>query len=192
MGFPPLFVSIAVTCVPVTLGMPVSHPTAMTEETWMLMMLSSHMRSHRGEQGAAVHAPLRPEGVEVHMRVMTLCVHHHVMHSAKDASTANMNTWELCLCVDFHVVPQQRQICELHIALRTLVWSLIGGMETHVVTKHLLAATVLTTDCAPKLVPMNIAQMSVVFVLCEEVLAALFAAAMAVQDCLVSSPGAPF
>ena len=103
-----------------------------------------------------------------------------------------MNAWELCLCVGFHVAPQQRWICESLIALRTLVWLLMGGMETHVVTKHLLAATVLTANCALKLVPMNIMQMSVVFALCEEALATLFAAVMAVQDCPVSSPGVPF
>ena len=71
------------------------------------------------------------------------------------------------------------------------MWLLMGGMEMHVVTKHLLAATVLTTNFAPKLVPMNIVQMSV-FVLCEEALAALFAVVMAVQDCPASSPGVPF
>ena len=72
MGFLPLFISIAAMHVPVMLGMPVSHPTAMTEEMWALTMLSSHVCGHRGEQGAAVHAPLRPEGAEVHMRVMIL------------------------------------------------------------------------------------------------------------------------
>ena len=192
MGFLPLFICIAAMRMPIMLGMPISHPTAMTEETWMLMMLSSHVCGHGGEQGAAVHAPLRPEGAEVHMRVMTLHMHHHVMHYAKDASTADVNAWELHLCVGFHVAPQQRWICESHVTLRTLVWSLMGGMETHVISKCLLAATALTADCAPELVPMNIAEMSVIFVLHEEMLATLFAAEMAVQDCLASSPGAPF
>ncbi len=171
------------------LGMPVSHPTTMTEEMWTLMMLSSHMHSHGGEQGAAVHAPLRPEGAEVHMRVVTLCMHHHVTHSAKDVSTADVNAWELCLCMGFHVVPQQRWICESHIALRTLVWSLLGRVETHVVSKHLLAAALLTTDGASKLMTMNIMEMGIVFTLHEEALAALFAVVMVVQDCPMSHPG---
>ena len=192
MGFPPLFISVAATHMPVMLSLPIACPAAMTEETWMLTMLPSHVHGHRGKQGAAVHAPLRSEGAEVHMRVMTLHMNHHVAHPAKDASTANMNVWELCLCMGFHVVPQQRQICKSHVALRTLVWLLLGGMEMHVVSEHLLAATALTTDCALKLVPMNIVEMSVIFALHEEVLAALFAAVMAVQDCLVSSPGMPF
>ncbi len=191
-GFPPLFVSIAAIRVPVILGMPISHPTAATEEMWMLPMLSSHMRGHRGEQGTAVHALLRPEGAEVYMRVMTLHMCYHVMHSVKDMSTANVNAWELCLCMGFHVAPQQRWICELCTTLRTPVWSLSGGMEMHVVSKYLLAATVLATDGAPKLVPMNIMEISIILVLHKEALAALFAVVMAAQDCLASSLGVPF
>ena len=192
MGFPPLFISVAATHMPVMLSLPIACPAAMTEETWMLTMLPSHVHGHRGKQGAAVHAPLRSEGAEVHVRVMTLRMCHHVMHPAKDVSTADVNTWELHLCMGFHVVPQQRWTHKSCVTLRTLVWSLSGGMEMHMVSKCLLAATVLTTDCAPKLVPVNVVEMSIIFTLCEEVLATLFAVAMVVRDCPASSPGMPF
>ncbi len=125
------------------------------------------------------------------MRVMTLHICHHIMHPMKNASTANVNAWELCLCMGFHVMPQQRWIHELCVALRTLVWSLSGRMEKHVVSKHLLAAAVLTADGAPKLVTIDIAEMGIIFMLHKEALAALFVVVMAVQDCPVPPPGPP-
>ncbi len=189
-GFPPLFVSVAVMHVPVTLSMPIACPPAMAE-AWMLMMLPSHVCDHGGKQGAAVHAPFRSEGAEVHVRVMTLCMCHHVTHPAKNTSTADVNAWDLHLCMGFHVAPQQRQICKSLIALRTLVWSLLGGMEMHVVPKHLLAATALIADGTPKLVTMDITEMGIVLTLRKEALAALFAVMMTFQDCPASPPGMP-